>query len=121
MAALCRWKQNSLSAGAAGRSATRVSRVGPFRLGEGVLDHQRVHEPEAALQDLQAEHGQFLFLAPVGGQLAALAEVDVVLDAVVVLHDVEPCVDLPLQVAVDLLDAGQQVEVQQPGDAEPDE
>jgi hypothetical protein len=49
---------------------------------------------------VQAQHGQLLFLAPVGGQLAGLAEVDVVVDAVVVLHDVEGGGGLPLQVTV---------------------
>src|SRR5439155_18591734 len=34
--------------------------VGPLRLGEDVLDHQGVYQAEARLQDLQAEHGQFL-------------------------------------------------------------
>jgi hypothetical protein len=52
------------------------------------------------LEDLQADHGDLLFLAPVGRQLAGLAEEDVVVDPVVVLHDVQPGVDLPLQVAV---------------------
>jgi amino acid transporter len=40
------------------------------------------------LQDVQAQHPELLLLAPVGGELAALAEADVVVDAVVVLHHV---------------------------------
>jgi hypothetical protein len=74
--------------------------AGPFRFGQGVLDHQGVYEGQAGLQDLQAQHGQFLFFAAVGGQLAPLAEVDVVVDAVVVLHDVQPGAGLALQVTV---------------------
>jgi hypothetical protein len=41
-----------------------------------------------------------LFLAPVGGQLAALAEPDVVVHAVVVLHHVQRGLGLPLQIPV---------------------
>jgi hypothetical protein len=52
------------------------------------------------LEDLQADHGDLLLLAPVGGQLPGLAEEDVVVDPVVVLDDVQPGVDLPLQVPV---------------------
>ncbi|MEU6413250.1 Tn3 family transposase [Microbispora sp. NPDC046933] len=37
---------------------------------------------------MQPQHPQFLFFAPVGGELSALAELDVVVDAVVVLHHV---------------------------------
>ena len=67
---------------------------------EGVLDHEGVDQAEAALQDVQAQHPEFLLLVPVGGELAALAEADVVVDAVVVLHHVQPGLGSALQVAV---------------------
>jgi hypothetical protein len=43
---------------------------------------------------------KFLFFAPVGGELSALAELDVVVDAVVVLHHVQPGFGLSLKIAV---------------------
>jgi hypothetical protein len=46
----------------------------PFGQREGVLDHEDVDQAEAALQDVQAQHPEFLLLATVGGELAALAE-----------------------------------------------
>lgn len=42
-------------------------RVGPFGQREGVLDHQGVDVAQAALQDVQAQHREFLFFAPGGG------------------------------------------------------
>jgi hypothetical protein len=74
--------------------------VRPFGQREGVLDHEGVDQAEAALEDVQAQHPELLHLAAVGGELAALAEADVVVDAVVVLHHVEAGLGLALQVAV---------------------
>jgi hypothetical protein len=52
------------------------------------------------LQDAQAQHRQFLFVAAVGGDVAAFAEEDHAVPAVPRLNDVEAFVDLALQVAV---------------------
>lgn len=73
---------------------------GPHQPVEDVLDHQRVDAAEAALRNPQAQHPELLLLALVGGRLAAFAEADAVVDAVVVLDHVQPGLGLVLQVAI---------------------
>ncbi|MDH2387276.1 hypothetical protein QCN29_00435 [Streptomyces sp. HNM0663] len=75
-------------------------RVGPFGVGEHVLDHQGVHEDERGLQEMERKNGGFLLVAAVAGQFAALAEEDDVVGAVPALDDVQPFLDLALEVAV---------------------
>ncbi|BFU46671.1 hypothetical protein KRMM14A1004_49080 [Krasilnikovia sp. MM14-A1004] len=59
------------------RQATPVSvgqLRGPFLVGEDVLDHEGVDVHQGGLQYAQAQHGQFLLVSAVGGDVAALAE-----------------------------------------------
>jgi hypothetical protein len=43
---------------------------------EDLLDHERVHISQRRLQEVKAEHGDFLVIGPVGGDVALFAEVD---------------------------------------------
>ena len=67
---------------------------------EDVLDHEGVEVHHGALQDPQAQHRQFLLVAPVGRDVAALAEVDDGVSRVPRLGDVQARVDLALQLPV---------------------
>lgn len=69
-------------------------------VGEDVLDHEGVDVDQGGLEDSQAQHGQFLLVAAVGGDVAAFAEEDDRVGAVPGLDDVKAFVDLALQVAV---------------------
>jgi hypothetical protein len=59
------------------------------------LDHQGVDVDEAGLEQVEAEHGEFLVLATVGGELTAVAVADEAVGGVPVLDHVEAFVDLP--------------------------
>jgi len=54
------------------RLSSEVEHVVPFGFDEDVLDHQRVDVDERGPQDVQGEHPELLFVAAVGGELAAL-------------------------------------------------
>ena len=45
--------------------------LNPDRLGEDALDHERVDEHHAVLQQVEAQHGRFLVFDTVGGDPAA--------------------------------------------------
>ena len=61
---------------------------------EHVLDHEGVDVDEHGLQQVQAEHREFLLVTAVGGELAAFPEEDEPVGGVPVLGDVESFVDL---------------------------
>ena len=88
-----------------GAPVLRGQRVGPVVFGEDVLQHEGVYDQDS-LQDPQAQHGHFLLVLAVGGDLAAFAAVDNRVRAVEGLDDVEAFGDLALQLAA----------AQEPGD-----
>lgn len=73
--------------------------VRPLRFAEDVLKHQGVHVDQGRLQNPQAQHEHLLLVAPVRGDLPALAVGDHGVGAVGGLHDVQALLDLPLKVA----------------------
>ena len=72
----------------------------PLRQGEQLLDHEGVHVDDRSLEDVEGDHAEFLLVAPVGGELAALAVEDHRVDPVPGLDDVEALLDFTLEVAV---------------------
>jgi hypothetical protein len=86
---------------------TQCRRFAYSRIGQHVLEHEGVDVDQRGLQHPQAGDGEFPLVAAVGGQLAALAVQDDLLAAVVGLQHVETLVDLPLQVPVAQVAAGE--------------
>jgi len=74
--------------------------VAPFRFSKNSLDHEGIDEDERGLEQVQRQHREFVLVTAVAGELTALAEEDDVVDAVPPFDDVQPGVDLPLQLAV---------------------
>jgi metallophosphoesterase superfamily enzyme len=64
------------------------------------LEHQGVDVDQGGLEQVEREDGEFLLVAAVAGELAALAEEDDVVDVMPAFDDVQAGVDLALQVAV---------------------
>jgi hypothetical protein len=77
-----------------GRSRKDVADVGVV---EQVLNHEGVDIDQGGLHDPQALHTQLLFVGPIGGHLTDLAVVDDAVGAVPRLDDIEPFLDLALQ------------------------
>jgi len=63
------------------------------RTGKHLLQHERVHKYHEVLQQVQAEHDQFVILAAVARHLATVGEEHEVFGAVPVLDDVQAVVD----------------------------
>ena len=83
-----------------GRDASpvvRVEAVAPSGFSQHLLDHEGVDVNERELDQMKTEHPDLLIIDPVGCHLAALAEVDEVVDVVPVLDDVQTFVDFPAQ------------------------
>ena len=59
----------------------RRQAAAPLRLGEELLDHQRVHIHQAHLEQVQRKHQNLLILQPVGGELSALTIQDEIIGA----------------------------------------
>src|SRR6266540_3369707 len=79
----------------------RVGQGGrPLLVSEHVLDYEGVDVDQGGLQDPQAQHRQFLLVAAVGGDVAALAEEDDAVGPVPRLDHVQALVDFALQVPV---------------------
>ena len=75
----------------------RAESVFPVRPGQYLLQHQCVDVDHAVLQQVQAQHADFLILAPVAREFAALGKEDEIIGAIPLLDDVQAFVNFPAQ------------------------
>jgi Transglycosylase SLT domain len=69
--------------------------VGPMGPGEDLLQHEGVDKDHAVLEQVQAQHAEFVVLATIAAELAALGKEHEVVRAVPMFNDIEPIVDFP--------------------------
>jgi hypothetical protein len=81
--------------------------AGPGRVAQDRLKERGVDEDQARLQGVEREHGYFGVLAVVAGDDALAAVVDLVVGGVPVLDNLQAAVDLPAQLLIGKVVAGE--------------
>ena len=75
----------------------RAESVFPVRPGKNLLHHQGIDVDHAILQQVPAQHADFLVLAPVAVKLAALGKEHEIVCAIPLLYDVQAFVNFSAQ------------------------
>jgi hypothetical protein len=78
-----------------GLLVTESQTVGPVGLSQALLQHEGVDERHAVLEQVQAEHAEFVILMAIAAELAATGEEYEVVGTVPLLDHFDPVVDFP--------------------------
>jgi hypothetical protein len=58
------------------------------------LNHHGIDVDQRVLEQVEGEHGDFLRVTPIGGEVTAVPKENEVIGTIPILHDIEPFVNL---------------------------